>query len=175
LALETKALNALKNIQPLTTMLREQKAVAAIVEATKKTSVETQKLSQPVKQILKKAGEEVTLLEGVGRRSVLSKIHWTNHGYKHFPPKNMPWKNIIKVTKNGDAKYKPGINIEYFERMAWKNGIPVTNGKSWKVFKSKDVIGAKNVIETTCVRIEISAKTIHGHPITTVEYTQLIK
>jgi hypothetical protein len=72
LALGTKALNALKNIQPLTTMLREQKAITAIVETTKKMSVEAQKLSQPVKQIFKKAGDEVKLLEGVGRRGISS-------------------------------------------------------------------------------------------------------
>jgi hypothetical protein len=69
LALGPKTLNALKNVQPLTTMLREQKAVATVVEATKKVSIETQKLSQPIKQIFKKAGEEVE------RMSVLSKIH----------------------------------------------------------------------------------------------------
>jgi len=43
------------------------------------------------------------------------------------------------------------------------------------VFKSDGIVGAKNGIETPYVRVEISADTIHGHPITSTEYTQLTK
>ncbi|CDH01052.1 conserved hypothetical protein [Xenorhabdus bovienii str. feltiae Moldova] len=54
---------------------------------------------------------------------------WTNHGFKHFPQKNMSWKDIVKSTKSGSAKYTPEINIEALERSVYKTGQPVTNGK----------------------------------------------
>ena len=123
LAIGTKALNALKNIQPLTTMLREQKAIATIIEATKKASVETQKLSQPVKQILKKAGEEV------GREIVLSKVKTygqaMNEALKWLEPKGFKAEKIV-FGKFGKIKGKPigmktadgkiGFRVEYDTR-----------------------------------------------------------
>ncbi|MCK4651205.1 hypothetical protein KAT08_03480 [Candidatus Babeliales bacterium] len=59
--------------------------------------------------------------------------------------------------------------------MAWEKGIPTTDGKTWKVFKADGIIGAKLGIETPYVRIEMSANTIHGHPITPAEYKALLK
>src|SRR5439155_693479 len=99
----------------------------------------------------------------------------SDHGFKHFPQKNMPWNDIVKSTKTGAAKYKPGMHIESLERIAWENGTSVTNAKPWKVFKSDNIIGAKNGIETPYMRIEMSANTIHGHPITPIEYHQYLK
>lgn len=110
----------------------------------------------------------------VGEQGV-GNVQWTNHGYKHVPSKKVSWKDIVKSTKTGDAKYKPEINIEEFERNAWKYGTPVTNGKTWKVFKANGIVGAKKGIETPYIRIEFSANTIHGHPITPAEYAELIK
>lgn len=102
-------------------------------------------------------------------------IKWTNHGYKHFPQKNMSWKDIIKSTKNGPAKYKPGIDIEALERMVWEKGTPVTNGKIRKYMEFDDIIGASAGAETKYMRVEMSGGTIHGHPITESEYKKLIK
>lgn len=103
-------------------------------------------------------------------------VTWTNHGYKHFPPKNMSWKEIIKSTKTGPAKYSPDItDIEAFEREAWKSGTRVTNGKTWKVKSYDHVIGAIGGKETKYVRIENSNGTIHGHPISELEYNKLLK
>ena len=57
-------------------------------------------------------------------------VTWTNHGYKHFPSKNMSWKEIIK-SKIGPAKYSLDItDIEAFERETWKSGTRVNNGKT---------------------------------------------
>lgn len=103
------------------------------------------------------------------------KIEWTNHGFKHVPPKNLSWKEIVKSTKIGNAKYHPSIDIEKLERFAWENGMMCTNDKPWKVMKFDYVVGAKNGLETCYVRIECSANTIHGHPITTAEYALLLK
>ena len=48
-------------------------------------------------------------------------VNWTDHGHKHFPDKNKPWKDTVKSTKNGPAKYSPDIkDIEAFEREAWR-------------------------------------------------------
>lgn len=99
----------------------------------------------------------------------------TNHNYKHFPEKSKSWKNIIKSTKNGPAKYSKDIkNIEAFEREAWRNGNPVINGKNWKVKVYDRIIGASNGKETMYVRIENSSNVIHGHPIPKSEYVKLL-
>ena len=104
------------------------------------------------------------------------RISWTNHRYKHFPDKNVSWKNIVKSTKSGPAKYSPKIkDIETFERDAWETGIPTTNGKNWKIKEYNEVIGASAGKETRYVRIECSAGTIHGHPISKEEYLKLLK
>ena len=102
-------------------------------------------------------------------------VEWTNHGYKHFPQKNMTWGEIVKSTKNGPAKYKNGIEIESIERQVWDAGIPVTNGKPWKVQEFDYTIGASNGKETSYMRVEESAGVIHGHPITKEEYKKLLK
>lgn len=104
------------------------------------------------------------------------KLYWTNHGYKHFPNKNTSWNENIKSTKNGPAKYSFEIkDIESFEREAWNTGIPVANGKNWRVKKYNYIIGATEGKETKYVRIENSSNTIHGHPITEVEYNKLTR
>ena len=103
-------------------------------------------------------------------------VNWTSHGYKHFPDKSKPWKQIVQSTKNGPAKYSPNIgDIETFERDAWATGTPTTNGKNWRVKAYDRVIGATNGMETKYVRIECSANTIHGHPISEQEYLGLIR
>jgi hypothetical protein len=106
-------------------------------------------------------------------------VQWTNHGFKHFPQNNLSWQDIIKSTINGGkAKYKPGINIEAFERDAWNSGTSVASSvtnKSWKVKAFNDVCGACNGKETKYMRIEYSGGTIHGHPITEDEYLKLLK
>ncbi|HHV7361226.1 TPA: S-type pyocin domain-containing protein [Morganella morganii] len=100
---------------------------------------------------------------------------WTNHGFKHFPQKNMTWNDIVKSTKSGPAKYIPGINIEEIERSAYKTGQPVTNGKTWKIEDVGRVIGASEGKESQWIRVEYSAGTIHGHPISLNEFRKLSK
>jgi len=105
----------------------------------------------------------------------LAKPYWSPHGYKHVSPKNSTWEEVVKNTKKGPAKYCHGIEIEKLEREVWKHGTKVTNGKPWKVIKLDKVIGAKNGIETSCMRVEMTANTIHGHPITLSEYLKLLR
>jgi hypothetical protein len=78
-------------------------------------------------------------------------------------------------TKNGPAKYIPGTDIESLERMVWHNGSPVTNGRTWKVMEFDKVIGASEGIESKWIRVEMSANTIHGHPISLNEFKKLTK
>lgn len=90
--------------------------------------------------------------------------------------KNVSWKQTVNSTKNGPAKYSLDIkDIESFEREAWNSGTKVTNGKNWKVKAYDRVIGASNGKETSYIRIENSAGTIHGHPITEAEYFKLLR
>lgn len=98
---------------------------------------------------------------------------WTPHNYKHFPPKNKSWKDIIKSTKTGPAKYKPDINIKYVEYDVFNSGTPVTNGKPWKVKDMGEVIGASEGKPSQWMRVELSAGTIHGHPISIDEFLRL--
>jgi hypothetical protein len=100
---------------------------------------------------------------------------WSNYDFKHAPPKNIAWKDIVKSTKNGPAKYSPDVNIKDLEMGVWGNGINVTNNKSWKVMEFDNYIGACNGIETRYVRVELTAGIIHGHPISYSEYIRLIR
>ncbi len=104
-----------------------------------------------------------------------SNVKWIDHGWKHKPPRNMPWKKIVESTATGPAKYKPEINIKQLELHAWENGAFVSNGKNYKVFKCKDIIGAKWGKETQYIRVECSSNKIHGHPISEQEYLRYIK
>ncbi|WP_455830519.1 RHS repeat-associated core domain-containing protein [Pseudomonas fluorescens] len=105
----------------------------------------------------------------------LKDVEWTAHGYKHSPSKKMPWKDILATTKSGPAKYKPGIDIENLEREAYKNGRTTTNGKPWKVMEYPESIGASDGVPSRWIRIELSAGTIHGHPISEQEFRRLTK
>ena len=87
----------------------------------------------------------------------------------------MPWNDVVKSTKNGPAKYKQGTDIEALERMVWETGTSVTNGKSWKVMEFEEEIGASGGKTSRWIRVEESAKTIHGHPITAAEFKKLTK
>ncbi|WP_394527575.1 RHS repeat-associated core domain-containing protein [Lacrimispora sp. JR3] len=125
------------------------------------------------KVVCSKEGEKP---EDNGAEGSGDNVQWTNHGHKHTPEKNKSWKDIVKSTKSGPAKYSPDIiDIESFERDAWKTGTPTTNGKNWKTKVYERVIGASEGKETTYIRIENSANTIHGHPISKSEYNKLNK
>ncbi len=125
---------------------------------------------------LKEAAEEIIKVGSGGNGGGSDIVSWSNHGYKHFPNKNQSWKDIVESTKSGPAKYSFDIkNVEEFERTAWDSGTPVTNGKNWRVNKYEHTIGAVNGKETVYVRIENSAGTIHGHPISEHEYNKLLK
>ena len=89
--------------------------------------------------------------------------------------KNVPWNDVVKSTKNGPAKYKHGTNIEALERSVWETGSPVTNGKPWKVMEFAEDMGASGGKTSRWIRVEQSADTIHGHPITAAEFKKLTK
>ncbi len=132
----------------------------------------------PDTSVLKKAADKV---DGAAKCSTTQateateKIEWIRYRSKHKPPQNISWKKIVESTKSCPAKYKPEINIEAIELQAWKSGRSTTNGKSWKVFECKDIIGAKDGIETRFVVVKNSGNTIHGHPILVSEYRKYIK
>jgi len=102
-------------------------------------------------------------------------VQWTNHGNKHVAPK-APWPSVVKSTANGGAaKYVPGTDIEALERHAFANGQDVNNGKPWKVIDMGKTIGANDGKETRYMRVELSANTIHGHPISEEAFKKLTK
>jgi hypothetical protein len=99
---------------------------------------------------------------------------WTSHGYKHFASSTHSWTEIVRSTARGPSKYLPNIDVEALERHVWKSGSPTTNGRSWKVMEFDEVIGASSGDESRWVRVESSANTIHGHPITQQQYERLL-
>ncbi len=113
--------------------------------------------------------------EKVSKFKGANNLQWTNHGYKHYPSKNVDWKDVVKSTTDGPAKYTPGTNVEGLERKVWAEGVEVTNGKNWKVMELDDVVGASGGKETKYIRVEESGGTIHGHPITEEEFRKLTK
>lgn len=101
-------------------------------------------------------------------------LQWTRHGSRHIPPPNLSWKEIIKITQHGTARYHPKVKIRELELHAWKNGIPV-RGKNYKIFKMDKIIGANEGKETMFMRVECSANTVHGHPISELDYMGYLK
>ncbi|MFM8094383.1 type VI secretion system tip protein VgrG [Klebsiella pneumoniae] len=97
------------------------------------------------------------------------------HGYKHYPPKNKPWSEVVKNTKSGPAKFKPEVNIESIDHDVWENGTPTTNGQNWKIKEFDSVQGASKGKETNWVVTKESQGTIHSHPIGPQEAGKLIK
>jgi len=100
-------------------------------------------------------------------------IAWTPYGYKHFASTKLVWAEIVPATARGPAKYRPSIDVETLERDVWRNGMPTTNGRPWKVMAFREIIGASAGNESRWVRVEESSNTIHGHPITQQEYERL--
>ncbi|MCG8418946.1 MAG: hypothetical protein MJE77_13495 [Proteobacteria bacterium] len=123
-----------------------------------------------------KAGKERTNETGHDSPTdATGEVKWTSHGGKHVPSNKVSWAEIVKGTKRGPAKYKNGVNIEALERHVWQEGTNVTNGKPWKVMEFADEIGASGGKSSRWVRVEESASTIHGHPITEAEFRKLTK
>ncbi|MWV17459.1 type IV secretion protein Rhs [Pseudomonas sp. L-22-4S-12] len=118
---------------------------------------------------------EANVDEGTPPAPSADEVKWTPHGYKHVPPKNKEWPEVVKSTKSGPAKYKPGVDIEKLERGAYEIGTSTTNGKPWKVQEYDEVIGASEGKPSRWIRVELSANTIHGHPISEAEFKRLKK
>lgn len=102
-------------------------------------------------------------------------VKWTQYGGKHAASPKIPWSKVVKGTITGPAKYKPGTLIEALEQKVWAQGRAVTSGKPWKVMEFAEEVGASGGKGSRWVRVEESAGTIHGHPITEAEFKKLIK
>lgn len=101
---------------------------------------------------------------------VNSAITWVNYTKQDYT-------SIRATTKNGPAMYKTDVNIESLERYAWEYGTTTTNGRTWKLVKFDDYIGATEGKDTVYMRIELTSNTneIHGHPISESEYKSLLR
>jgi len=101
--------------------------------------------------------------------------NWTSHAGKHFPKKGMATKDIITSTTSGPAKYYHGISVQFLEMEAWQTGQPAigsTHSRSYKIKKYNTPIGASEGKESRWVKVECSGGTLHGHPISELEYRQ---
>ncbi|WP_200896779.1 RHS repeat domain-containing protein [Methanosarcina sp. 2.H.A.1B.4] len=106
-------------------------------------------------------------------------VKWLDHAHKHMASSKLPWKDVVKGTKHGSAKYVQDFNdndIKELETMVWKEGTKVEqNGKTYSVMKFDDVIGASSGQETQYVQVEYSDGFIHGRPIDESRYNKLLK
>jgi hypothetical protein len=100
---------------------------------------------------------------------------WSEYGRKHVASAKVPWAETVESTKSGPAKYLPGTDVEALERQVWREGTAVTTGKTWKVMEMPRDVGASGGKLSRWVRVEESAGTIHGHPITEVEFRNLTR
>ena len=110
-----------------------------------------------------------------GKTKTINEIKWTHHWYKHFPKKWISNKDVIKLTKYGDAKYFNGIDIKKIQLEWWEKWTPISSWRSWKVMEYEYPIWAKKWQESKWQRVEESAWVIHGHPITEQEYNNYLK
>ncbi|HLO65574.1 MAG TPA: hemagglutinin repeat-containing protein [Holophaga sp.] len=114
------------------------------------------------------AGLALPFVPGTVKKAAKA-LAWTAHKGKHIASANVPWAKIVDATRSGPAKYLPGTNIEALERMIWSEGTKV-EGKAWRVMEFAKDVGASRGKPSRWVRVEESAGTIHGHPITEAEF-----
>jgi hypothetical protein len=60
--------------------------------------------------------------------------------------------------------------LKALERLVWKSGTRSVQGKPWKYMEFADEIGASAGKGSRWVRVELSANTIHGHPVPYEEF-----
>jgi len=101
-------------------------------------------------------------------------IIWTAYEGRHLASAKIPWSRIAESTLSGPAKYLPGTTVEILEKMIWEKGAQV-HGRTWKIMELPHVIGASEGKPSRWVRVEESAGTIHGHPITEEEFHRLLR
>jgi len=147
---------------------------ALLAESGGEIKAKNKLLAEISKKVSKKLDNQ-TFVENTLLNKSMDNVKWTSHGFKHFSSKKLSWNEIIKTTKNGIAKYKPNIDVESIERLAWEKGIICPQKNNWKVLKFDYPVGAKNGLETYFIRVEMSAQTIHGHPITLADFNKLTK
>ena len=102
------------------------------------------------------------------------------YNFKHYVTKSTAiWKDVVKSTKNGPAKFKGKISeVDELIKEAWDNGTVVNNGKPWKVYKKEgEAVGAVSGKETQYMRVEMtpSTKEVHASPITETDYLKYTK
>jgi len=134
----------------------------------------------PIDRRFPAASLAVPFVPGVVKKGVKTAVNITEKALnwvpltKHLAPKNVPWEKILEGTVNGSAKSLPGTKVEVIERMVWEKGIEV-QGKTWKVMEFHHEVGASGGKSNRWIRVEESAGTMHGHPITEIEYNRLKK
>ncbi|WPQ60685.1 polymorphic toxin-type HINT domain-containing protein [Chitinophaga sancti] len=92
----------------------------------------------------------------------------------------MSWKDVIKWTKDNEAIYKSAVKEEVrtLEMTAISEGLEVPIGKGVKyfIYDAGKVIGASEGKETQYLRVELASDgSVHGHPITDVDYRKYLK
>jgi len=101
----------------------------------------------------------------------------SGYGFKHVAKKGAIWKDVVKSTLNGPAKFAHGSDISKITKQAWDKGISANNGKAWKVYDTGKKVGATGGKETRFMRVELSTATgeLHASPISASQFQKLTK
>jgi hypothetical protein len=108
---------------------------------------------------------------------------WSDHGQKHFPRPNVPWKAIVEGTGTGKkiAKYHPNLTRASIEQLEmetvtgqWNEILPHPKPNTrmfWRELPDLGFpVGASGGRETTYVYVEYnSSGPVHGRPMTPEE------
>jgi len=152
-------------------------ALAAVGGSAELTGAAYVELAESVRRLIASGALDAAVVATLSsaQMSQAKPPAWTSYGGKHVAPAKTPWGQVVEGTQSGPAKYAPGTDVEALERQVWEKGIPVTNGKPWRVMEFEQEIGASGGRASRWVRVEESADTIHGHPITEAEFRALTR
>ena len=109
--------------------------------------------------------------------------YWSDHGEKHFPNPNLPWKKIVASTgvRKGYARYHPNLTATMIEQLEMEcvqgQGVEILPQLKpnvrmfWRAFLDLEFpIGASMSQETGYIYVEYnSSGPVHGRPMTPAE------
>lgn len=120
------------------------------------------------KKTAKKKG--IASKNGSGKKGTASQQTVKSAGYrKHQAPAK--WDvEVIKSTKNGPARYKPGLpqtEAQLDMEFSSANPIPKSNGILWK--KMPYIVGASEGVETSFLLFKVNSGLVHARPVSPAE------
>src|SRR5690606_14956414 len=89
-------------------------------------------------------------------------------------PKHLPSRRVLsqgpevfaEATRGRPALYLQHEQVQQLETTAWERGVTTRTGNTeYRVWRFDDIIGASDGELTRCIRVEVTAGVLHGHPV----------